>query len=62
MAKCRDCDACTRLGIMKLFYFIPRIVYKLLLKWNVGLFMKHCPTCGDWLSQHQRRGDGSFKD
>ena len=62
MAGCRDCGPCTRPGIMKLFYLFPRIIYKVLLKWNVGLFFRHCPTCGDWMSQHHKRADGSFQD
>ena len=31
---------------MDLFYLKFRMVYALLLRWNYGLFKKHCPQCG----------------
>ncbi len=62
MGHCRDCDVCTRLGIIKLLRSPITLTYNILFSWNVGLFIKKCPECGHWLSQHQRRGDGSFKD
>jgi hypothetical protein len=62
MSQCRDCKVCTRLGIVKLFMLPFTIIYALFLSWNVGLFIRKCPTCKHWLSQHHRRSDGSFKD
>jgi len=62
MSACRDCDVCTRLGIMKLFMLPFKFIYVLFFSWNIGLFIKKCPECGHWLSQHQKRADGSFRD
>jgi len=41
---------------------VPRLIYALLLSWNYGMLKKRCPDCGHFLSQHQRRADGSFTD
>jgi len=59
---CRDCPKCTRLGIVKLFYIIPNIIYAIAFSWNIGLFQKKCPDCKHSLKQHQKRADGSFQD
>ncbi len=59
---CRDCKVCTRLGIVKILYAPFTFLYKVLFSWNVGLFLRKCPQCGHFMSAHQRRTDGSFKD
>jgi hypothetical protein len=62
MEGCRDCKVCTRLGIVTLFYAPFTFLYKVLFSWNIGLFIRKCPQCGHFMSAHQRRADGSFKD
>ncbi len=62
MSVCRDCEVCTRLGIIKLLRFPITLIYFVFCSWNIGLFIKKCPQCGHWLSQHQKRADGSFRD
>jgi hypothetical protein len=62
MGKCRDCEVCTRLGIVKFFRLPLTIIWKFFLSWNVGLFIRKCPECGHFLSQHKKRSDGSFTD
>lgn len=59
---CRDCSVCTRSGLQNLMMVVPRLIYALLLSWNYGMLKKRCPDCGHFLSQHQRRADGSFTD
>ena len=59
---CRDCEKCTRLGIVKLLYLIPIIIYYILFSWNIGLFQKKCPECGHSMKSHKTRADGSFAD
>ena len=59
---CRDCKVCTRLGIVKIFYAPFTFLYKVLFSWNIGLFLRRCPQCEHFMSAHQRRPDGSFKD
>jgi len=59
---CRDYKVCTRLGIVKILYAPFTFLYKVLFSWNVGLFLRKCPQCGHFMSAHQRRTDGSFKD
>jgi hypothetical protein len=62
MENCRDCRICTRLGIVKILYAPFTFLYKVLFSWNVGLFLRKCPQCGHFMSAHNRRADGSFKD
>ena len=62
MSHCRDCKWCTRLAIVKLLLYVPRVLGTLLFRWNIGLFIRYCPECGHRLSGHARRKDGSFKD
>lgn len=62
MGKCRDCKVCSRSAIAGLFYIIPHIIYAIIGRWTFGLFKKHCPECGHWISSHAKRRDGSFKD
>ena len=59
---CRDCAKCSRLGIVKLLYLIPVIIYKIVFSWNIGLFQKKCPDCGHSMNSHMKRADGSFAD
>ena len=59
---CRDCTVCTRSALQKLASIPVRIAYHLLLSWNYGAVKRKCPQCGHFLSQHQRLGDGSFRD
>ena len=62
MEGCRDCKVCTRLGIVKILYAPFTFLYKVLFSWNIGLFIRKCPQCGHFMSAHNRRTDGSFKD
>jgi len=63
MAKgCRDCERCTESLFFSLIWWLPNLFYKLCFSWNCGIFKKHCPECGHFMSQHQRRPDGSLKD
>jgi hypothetical protein len=62
MASCRDCGVCTRLGVVDMVKVWFRLIYNVFFRWNIGLFIRHCPQCGHWLSQHARRADGSFID
>lgn len=63
---CRDCTVCTRPAYVWMLLAIPKLIYTLTLRWNVGIparwFRRYCPECGHWLSQHQRLSDGRFKD
>jgi len=60
--QCRDCSKCSRLGIVKLIYIIPKIFYYALFSWNIGLFQRKCPDCGHSMKSHLKRADGSFAD
>ncbi len=66
MHACRDCEVCTRLGIVSLLLLPFKLIYTILFRWNIGLilhlFIRYCPECGHWLSQHKKRADGSFTD
>ena len=59
---CRDCARCTENAATGCVMSAFRITWWLLTAWNIGLFIKNCPTCGHRMSLHQRRSDGSFKD
>lgn len=59
---CRDCARCTEVPIKGLIFGLPRLFWKLLTFWNIGLFQKRCPQCGHLMSLHHRRADGSFRD
>jgi ribosomal protein S27AE len=41
---------------------LPKLVYALAFSWNYGFLKRKCPDCGHFLSEHQKRADGSFKD
>ena len=45
-----------------LIWWFPNLLYRILFSWNYGIFKKHCPECGHFMSQHLRRADGSLKD
>lgn len=49
---CRDCEVCTRSFITRFIRLPLTIGYKLLFSWNYGLFKRHCPVCGHFISQH----------
>ena len=59
---CRDCKLCTESPIKSLLFGLPRLAWRLLTFWNIGLFQRRCPQCKHLMSQHQRRADGSFRD
>jgi|LauGreDrversion4_2_1035121.scaffolds.fasta_scaffold528277_2 hypothetical protein len=59
---CRDCVRCTDSLFFRLLWWVPNLCYRLLFSWNYGIFKKHCPECGHFMSQHHRRPDGSFAD
>ena len=51
---CRDCRICTRPAAVRLFVLLPRLVFELLFRWNLGLFRRRCPICGHLLKHHSR--------
>lgn len=59
---CRDCRQCTESALAGLVLALPRLAWWSLTFWNIGLARRKCPACGHWMSQHQRRADGSLRD
>ena len=63
---CRDCKTCTKPGIARWIQnwtvgFIHLCTAGISLLAKRGL-SRHCPQCKHYLSNHQRRRDGSFQD
>lgn len=63
---CRDCATCTKPGFAKMgqdwtvgLLHLCTVGISLAVKRGVS---RHCPQCKHYLSNHQRRQDGSFQD
>ena len=59
---CRDCKRCTETKIVSIILGVPRLIWWILIFWNIGLFQKRCPQCSHLLKMHEKRADGSFRD